>query len=294
MHDRERAAESGAVWRAALLCGVKRRRLMPYPEWVAEADQTSGGTGEVTDAELEALIIERRRRRPLPRKRRHSTSIHTDAKPSMSTRPCGTPTRNAHRPSALCCKPFWSSRRRIFSIQSLEARAKSIESFGDKAVQPSPQDPNKPKYSEPLGQITDLAGARVITFLLDAVDQVNEIIEKEFEIVEKSTRSGLMEEGEKLGYQSVHFLVKFSDARCDLPEYARFKDLVTEIQVRTILQHAWAEIEHDIQYKAVEAIPRFNSAPLYLARGIGRDCRSRVSRDLRRGSEKPACGDTAH
>ena len=40
-----------------------------------------------------------------------------------------------------------------------------------------------------------------------------------------------------------------------LPEYARYDGLKAEIQVRTILQHAWAEIEHDIQYKSVEVIP---------------------------------------
>jgi putative GTP pyrophosphokinase len=38
-------------------------------------------------------------------------------------------------------------------------------------------------------------------------------------------------------------------------EYSRFKGLITEIQVRTILQHAWAEIEHDIQYKSLDTIP---------------------------------------
>src|SRR5438309_774277 len=32
-------------------------------------------------------------------------------------------------------------------------------------------------------------------------------------------------------------------------------DSVAEIQVRTILQHSWAEIEHDIQYKSVSVIP---------------------------------------
>lgn len=40
-----------------------------------------------------------------------------------------------------------------------------------------------------------------------------------------------------------------------MPEYARFDGLIGEVQVRTILQHAWAEIEHDIQYKAVATLP---------------------------------------
>jgi ppGpp synthetase/RelA/SpoT-type nucleotidyltranferase len=140
-------------------------------------------------------------------------------------------------------------------VHSLEARGKTTESLGRKAASPSENDPGQPKYPNPLVDITDLAGVRVITFLLYTVDRVNEIIEREFDVVEKSSKSGLVEEGERLGYQSVHYLVRFSPARCALPEYARFSKLVTEVQVRTILQHAWAEIEHDIQYKAVETIP---------------------------------------
>jgi len=63
-------------------------------------------------------------------------------------------------------------------------------------------------------------------------------------------------EEERFGYQSVHYLVRLSNARAALPEYQRFAGAITEVQVRTILQHAWAEIEHDIQYKSSAAIPR--------------------------------------
>jgi len=50
--------------------------------------------------------------------------------------------------------------------------------------------------------------------------------------------------------------VKYLPTRTTLPEYARFYDLTAEVQVRTILQHAWAEIEHDIQYKSSSVLPR--------------------------------------
>jgi len=53
----------------------------------------------------------------------------------------------------------------------------------------------------------------------------------------------------------VHYLVSLSPQRVTLPEYARYAGLIAEIQARTILQHAWAEIEHDIQYKSVDTIP---------------------------------------
>lgn len=140
-------------------------------------------------------------------------------------------------------------------VHSLEARAKTATSFGIKASRPSADDPSTPKYRDPLREITDLAGVRVITFLLDAAERVCAIVEREFTILEKINRPSLAQEEVKLGYQSIHYLMQFSQRRTTLPEYARFAGIITEVQVRTILQHAWAEIEHDIQYKAVEAIP---------------------------------------
>lgn len=159
-----------------------------------------------------------------------------------------------------CAQTVRSVLRTVLQLEKIEtlsvdARAKEVDSFGRKTVTPSEADPTKPKYLHPLEDITDLSGARVITYLLRDVQKVNRLIDREFEIVEKSEKSGLFEEGEKLGYQSTHFLVRFNDDRCALPEYERFKGRITEIQVRTVLQHAWAEIEHDIQYKAISTIP---------------------------------------
>jgi putative GTP pyrophosphokinase len=65
---------------------------------------------------------------------------------------------------------------------SATARAKDPESFLAKASKPHPDDPARPKYDDPLNQITDLVAARVITFLVEAVDRVCEVIEAEFEI----------------------------------------------------------------------------------------------------------------
>lgn len=161
--------------------------------------------------------------------------------------------RTAHALSSLCFKPPWTLTELSCTRSSIGA--KDIESFGNKAALPDEDDPSRPKYADPLSQITDLAGVRVITFLPSGVEQVNALVEREFTIVEKINKSGLLEEEEKLGYQSVHYLVQFEEVRCGLPEYARFAGITTEVQVRTILQHTWAEGEHDIQYKAVATIP---------------------------------------
>lgn len=141
-------------------------------------------------------------------------------------------------------------------VHSVDHRAKSPESFADKAARQSEENPNRPRYENPLDDITDLAGVRVITYFPSTEAQVDPIIQTEFEILEKTDRSELLEREERLGYHSIHYLVRLLPNRCELPEYARYDGLVAEVQVRTILQHAWAEIEHDIQYKAVSALPR--------------------------------------
>jgi len=140
-------------------------------------------------------------------------------------------------------------------IHSIEARGKSLESFGAKCRESSEDDQNRPKYPDPLKQVTDLAAVRVITFFLDVVGLVDEVVSEQFDVLERSNKGKLLEDEEKLGYQSVHYLIRLKANRSSLPEYAGFRRLTAELQVRTILQHAWAEIEHDVQYKSVAALP---------------------------------------
>jgi putative GTP pyrophosphokinase len=140
-------------------------------------------------------------------------------------------------------------------VASLETRAKSIESFGKKTVEPSITDPTQPKYKSPLSEITDLTGVRIITFFPKTIGDIESVINSQFVVLEKSDKSEALRQEQRFGYQSVHYLVKLITNRITLPEYGRFKDLIAEIQVRTILQHAWAEIEHDIQYKSIQTIP---------------------------------------
>ena len=140
-------------------------------------------------------------------------------------------------------------------IHSIEARAKTIDSFGDKAATPALDDPNKPYYPNPLSDITDLTGIRVIVFFPRTLDLVDSIIKAQFDVLERSDKTLSLVREEKFGYGSIHYLIRLKENRTCLLEYSRFKDLVAEIQIRTILQHGWAEIEHDIQYKAIETIP---------------------------------------
>lgn len=144
---------------------------------------------------------------------------------------------------------------RDIQIHSIEARAKEIDSFGRKVTEPLDTDPSKPKYPNPLVAVTDLSGVRVITFFPRTIEAVGQIIETEFDVIEKFDKAEDLIKEERFGYASIHYLVRLKDNRTGLLEYRRFKGLITEIQVRTILQHTWAEIEHDIRYKSPDTIP---------------------------------------
>ena len=75
------------------------------------------------------------------------------------------------------------------AAHSIQARAKDPTSFGKKAAQPSEADPNRPMYSKPIEQITDLAGVRVITFFPRDLVKLDAIVTSDFEIVERSDKS---------------------------------------------------------------------------------------------------------
>lgn len=144
---------------------------------------------------------------------------------------------------------------RGITVNSIEARAKEPASFGTKAETPSEVNPRAPKYPNPLEDITDLAGIRVITFFPRTVVAIGDCIREELELLEHMDLSQTLLQEERFGYRSEHYIVRLSDRRTDLPEYEPHRGLVAEIQVRTILQHAWAEIEHDIQYKSSITTP---------------------------------------
>lgn len=108
-----------------------------------------------------------------------------------------------------------------------------------------------------LTDVTDLAGVRIITYFHDDVDRVARLIEREFLIdsansVDKRT----LIDPDRFGYVSVHYVLALSAEREGMSEYRRFAGLKAELQIRTLLQHAWAETQHDLGYKSSRSVPR--------------------------------------
>lgn len=146
--------------------------------------------------------------------------------------------------------------RRSIRIHSIEARTKSLESFERKVRRIARTWRTlPPNRNVLLTAVTDLAGVRVITFFPKTVTTIDAVIRDRFRVLEQDNKAEALDASCAFGYQSVHYLVTIRPEDLDRPDQRRFKDLIAEIQVRTVLQHAWAEIEHDIQYKSARVLP---------------------------------------
>ena len=101
------------------------------------------------------------------------------------------------------------------------------------------------------------SGIRVTLFSLSDIDKVVGLIDKEFEIdQDRSINKGDLLDASQFGYLSQHFIIKANNARKNLPEWKDVSELWAEIQVRTILQHSWATISHEMDYKTEFDVPK--------------------------------------
>lgn len=127
----------------------------------------------------------------------------------------------------------------------VKARAKTIASFAEKAAR------KFEKYPDAVHQMTDLCGGRVTIQTLQQVLAVRQFIEANFTIIEKDDKTLLLKEDE-FGYRDMHYVVQLKPDR-DLgitsEERAAIGERKAEIQVRTWVQHAWADTLHDRMYK---------------------------------------------
>lgn len=132
--------------------------------------------------------------------------------------------------------------------QSYQSRAKTPESLKKRLEEAGKLDSNDIENER-----RDLAGVRLIFYTNTDVDRFSQLglIFDNFDVEKGATKvhQPIIENEEKR-YRAIHFTVKLKEDRASLPEYKKFSGLRCEIQIQTILNHAWSETSHDILYKA--------------------------------------------
>jgi predicted RNase H-like nuclease/ppGpp synthetase/RelA/SpoT-type nucleotidyltranferase len=118
---------------------------------------------------------------------------------------------------------------------SAAARTKTVASFAEKADRSVD---GQRLYTDPLTEITDQIGLRVITYVRDDVATVATLLSDGMRLLDDRDMGRETASAGRWGYASRHLLVAVEG-----------EQQPASIQIRTVLQHAWAEFEHDIRYK---------------------------------------------
>jgi ppGpp synthetase/RelA/SpoT-type nucleotidyltranferase len=121
-------------------------------------------------------------------------------------------------------------------IQSVQGRVKSRDKLKSKYCK-------QEKEYKHLDDIPDVVGLRIITYYSDTIDRIAEIIKREFAQLNPMDDKRIGKP-ESFGYSALHMDCTYSVKRLESTEYKRFASERFEIQITTVLGHAWAEMHH--------------------------------------------------
>lgn len=129
---------------------------------------------------------------------------------------------------------------------TVSGRTKSVASFAAKAARSWE---GWAGVEDPLEAITDQIGLRVITYVHEDVAAAVDVLAEHLLVLEDRDLGAETAREGRFGYASRHLLLTPDDRTP--AAYDDLRGLRASLQIRTVLQHAWAEFEHDVRYKGV-------------------------------------------
>ena len=129
-------------------------------------------------------------------------------------------------------------------IDRFTARAKDIDSFLTKAAK---VEDGRAKYDDPINQIQDQVGARIVAFYVSDIDIVAKAVESYCRPIE--SRTMVPESDSEFGYFGKHYVLLLPTDVIWESEHG-FHPPFFELQIKTLFQHAWSQANHDLGYKA--------------------------------------------
>ncbi|GEL93686.1 DUF429 domain-containing protein [Cellulomonas composti] len=129
---------------------------------------------------------------------------------------------------------------------TVTGRAKSVTSFAVKATR---EVDGRPVFPDPVRDITDQIGVRVITYVHSDVRAVAELLHDQLVVHDDRDLGEETASEGRFGYASRHLQVSLDEPAATQPGNELLRGRQSQVQIRTVLQHAWAEFEHDIRYK---------------------------------------------
>lgn len=108
-----------------------------------------------------------------------------------------------------------------------------------------------------LNQVKDLAGCRILFYVQNDIELFKKYLFEEFKIESIKLHYPFSDESKNKVYYGEHLYIKLKEDRLKMSEYKRFKNLLCEIQLTTVLYHSSSELEHDISYNPPEKVGTF-------------------------------------
>jgi putative GTP pyrophosphokinase len=148
--------------------------------------------------------------------------------------------------------------KRKIKTHSVTSRVKTESSIANKA--------KEKELDDPLAELDDLVGVRVVVLFLSDLPGLDQLVRESFDVLSSEDK---VTEGDpaSFGYMSVHYVVTLDDTHSG-PRYDHLKEISFEIQTRTVVMDAWANVSHYLDYKGESSVPEDLRKDFYALSGL--------------------------